>query len=666
LEFNSSWTDASGYVPIRIKLSNSSPSPAPREITFRLKAASWFPGSPVIEQWHTVTVPAGSGSVAEQISFPLYAENMRLMVEVWEGTTPLRSLWPSTPFINSVGAQVALPRFLFLSNQGLPDRTALSQALPEANNVQSLLPTAPASATNARTQYPLLLHVNLRDLPLRWLDYTSADVVVISWPDLLAIANPPAQFDALRRWLLAGGNLIVDGLDQEFSQTDELATRLTLPPNVEVTSTTAVPESWPRLGHWRCPLPEQFGLRIDAIDQLQNQAVTAEEKAEKPALPAHPGFVWREAAMGRVIAVAGDAFPATDQQWRWILNTFGDERWDWSRRHGINMLQPNDDFWSFLIPGVGLAPVAAFQWLITLFVIAIGPVNYWILWRRKRLQWIVVTAPLLAFAVTLGLFGYAFASDGLAIRLRSRTYTEIDQRAQQLSAWSHLSYYAGMAPSTGLWFPGDVAVFPIDPTGFAQSSFGSQQRWFEWQGDRQHFLSGWLLSRTPTQFLTVRQSPTSANVSVREQNGQVQLSNRLGVPIHGGIIRLADGTFYRCDSVVHEATGALSPLDRELALTEMRSLGRGVAITRDPALHAASGFWFTRQRLYYPSPQYQSTSFSSSLLEGQLRNSVALMPWEGDLPPRSYVFMTGGAPEFAAGVESFESEAGFHIVTGRW
>ena len=72
----------------------------------------------------------------------------------------------------------------------------------------------------------------------------------------------------------------------------------------------------------------------------------------------------------------GEKFP-----WKWLYNTIGALRWQWSCATGSTLYGTNENFWNFLIPGVGLVPVTSFQILITLFVIVIGPVNYYLLRR---------------------------------------------------------------------------------------------------------------------------------------------------------------------------------------------------------------------------------------------------------------------------------------------
>ena len=88
------------------------------------------------------------------------------------------------------------------------------------------------------------------------------------------------------------------------------------------------------------------------------------------------------------------------------------------------------------------------------------------------------------------LLGYAIASDGFALRTRVRSLTMLDQTRGEAVSWSRVSYYAGLAPSGGLRFSRDTAIYPIE------SSFtgSGAHRVLDWTED-QHMTSGWLRSR---------------------------------------------------------------------------------------------------------------------------------------------------------------------------
>ncbi len=182
------------------------------------------------------------------------------------------------------------------------------------------------------------------------------------------------------------------------------------------------------------------------------------------------------------------------------------QRWD--TRHGMTPDSANTEFAKFLVPGVGLAPVTEFRVLITLFVLLIGPVNYWFLKRVKRLHLMVLTVPLAALVTTLALFAYAILADGFDTRVRAQSFTTLDQRTGEAACWTRLSYYSGLAPGNGLSMPADVALYPILPAWAGDLNF-AEERQVIWAPDGARLKQGWLNSRTPTQYLTVRAEDTA-------------------------------------------------------------------------------------------------------------------------------------------------------------
>ena len=88
-------------------------------------------------------------------------------------------------------------------------------------------------------------------------------------------------------------------------------------------------------------------------------------------------FVFRGAQLGCVVAIASNKpFPGTRKEWSWIFNSVEDHT-QWFRRTGFSLSRTNDDYWKFLIPGVGEAPIWSFTLLVSLFAVVIGPLNYW-------------------------------------------------------------------------------------------------------------------------------------------------------------------------------------------------------------------------------------------------------------------------------------------------
>ena len=205
----------------------------------------------------------------------------------------------------------------------------------------------------------------------------------------------------------------------------------------------------------------------------------------------------------------------------------------WDSRHGMKPDDANHDFAKLLVPGVGLAPVTEFQVLITLFVLAIGPLNYWVLKRYNRLQLLVLTVPLAAMLLTGSLFAYAILSDGFGTTVRAQSVTTLDQRTGDAACWSRLSYYAGLAPGQGLTMPDDVAVYPIIP-GWndtdVDASIGAARE-LEWADHEAKMTRGWLRSRTPMQYLTVRARKSPHRLELTPAGGKIRAVNQLGTAI---------------------------------------------------------------------------------------------------------------------------------------
>ena len=88
---------------------------------------------------------------------------------------------------------------------------------------------------------------------------------------------------------------------------------------------------------------------------------------------------------------------------------------------------------------MGAAPLLAFVVLISVFALAIGPVNYYLTWRRKQLYLLVITIPLIAFLTSASLFGYAMLSDGApGVQSRLRSFTLLDQHSRTAVSFNRI------------------------------------------------------------------------------------------------------------------------------------------------------------------------------------------------------------------------------------
>jgi hypothetical protein len=163
------------------------------------------------------------------------------------------------------------------------------------------------------------------------------------------------------------------------------------------------------------------------------------------------------------------------------------------------------------IPGVNAVPARTYITILTLFAVLIGPVNHIVLRRRRQQTLIVLTTPLIALLFIAVLAGYVVVVEGFGVRGRVVSFTMLDQASGQAATRAAVSLYAaGGAPSGGLRFARDVAVFPT-PLDSAPLTGGTLDL-----SELQQYSDGFLQARTPTNFETLGYA--MERVSIRSAN----------------------------------------------------------------------------------------------------------------------------------------------------
>lgn len=657
---DTTWVEGAGYQPIRVAINPVAKLGADRVLTLEFRAETYGRGELIIER--EVVVPQNTARVT--LDVPLLDAHFVHSIElrVFEGGRERPQLMMQLTVSGTQWWNDGLPNVLFVADT-MPDHAPLAELFPSGQSTWQ--PWSPNPNSAPPTMLASAFHLPLDALPERWIDYSSLDVVVIAWDRLRGLAaRRPAAWSALRRWVRGGGNLCVIGV--EAAARSELTAMLA----------TAGDD-------WREPEESDRDSRIldasfarnegdatvvhadGSVEVLDESSQGAPSAPSTPA-PGAPPFVWRECGLGSVTALTDpQALPGSRTDWAWVLNTLGPDRWLFYRRHGVSALSANQDFWNFLVPGVGLAPVTAFRVVITAFVLLIGPVNYWLLQRRGQLQWLLITVPSAALVVTLGMFFYAMVSDGLTVRCRARSYTWLDQRtAAEAVTFGRLSYYAGLAPRGGLQFSDQTAVLPLhaEPT----SEDGARRRRLIWAGDRQWLQSGWLISRRTTQFATIRAEGSTRGLQFRRRSdGGLQVVNELGSPLLGLLVCDAEGRLYQA---LRPEAGEflLRPVSPDDALDEYIGLLNRYLPQLPPEIDPTGTMPYRRsRRYYYGQSQVPAPDFDTSMLERRwtrLRNEVA----NGKLAPRTYLAILADAGELELGTDEARPEASAHIVEGVW
>ena len=326
------------------------------------------------------------------------------------------------------------------------------------------------SATGSSTGLPPLdFYLDPERLPTNWIGFTSLRAVLIG-PSEWKQLNPSQQ-DALRTWTAAGGDLLlVDGSPD-----------IVFPPGQRPIG----------FGHYSTVLPYFLGH----LHLLKSEDIRAN------------GLEKTMDAINAAVPISEMALPAVRSS-----------DWSWSGERGFRLA----------IAGVGEIPTRAYLLILCLFVVLIGPINYVYLWRNRRQVLLVLTVPLFSVTFILLMSGYAFFLQGLDVRARAVTFTILDQGSKRAATRSIVSLYpGGFMPGGGVRFASDLAVYPLGLDGA-----GARGRMALDLTEEQRFQSGFLRSRTPSNFAQIRVQPARERLSFERDGNRLQVVNGLGSAVH--------------------------------------------------------------------------------------------------------------------------------------
>lgn len=480
---------APGYVPVRFDITNVSDA---RVIEIDGQGMRFFrshgfgQGRFNLEQ--RVRLARGD-RVRLTIPVPVYADHENIWFEIRENGRTLERL-------NYAGfSSKALPEHasaLIVADTGSPFgkvATAWPRPMPAVSYGPGAVLSGTVIASGPRAyptpSQPLDFVLAPERVPDNWLGYTSLRAVLIGPTEWAHLTEP--QRRALLTWTACGGDLfLVDG---------NAATAI---PGLRQTAAHAGSARAYFFGR----VHEPTATSVAAAGLADVLTKTASLQDENWALPANKAFDWGK--------IAGRGFLLT-------------------------------------IPGVEGIPARAFFFILVIFSVLIGPLNYWLLWRARRQVLLVLTTPLVSAIFILVLGGYVLAGEGVGVRGRAVTFTMLDQVRKQAATRASASLYAaGMAPPGGLRFARDEAVFPIGPTGE-----GTRETLMMDLTESQRFAGGLINARSPTNLETISHRPARERLNFSRTDAGVTVVNGLNATIHTLI--------YRSGSAVHQLTNPLQP-----------------------------------------------------------------------------------------------------------
>lgn len=459
-------------------------------------------------------------------------------------------------------------------------------------------------------------------LPDNWVELSSVQHIVMSRSDLQQLAdNFPDSLEALKKWMAAGGRLIVNSCGEDCNEVSKITRALGIP---------AVPRSdWLRCRKKSLDKYETISLR--ARNQrmfFESRLVSITDESELKLDPQIKMAAIRF-GQGQIVATDNDMSGWSVDSWRRLLTTMETVSADLHFQIGHGILS-RGQVPDKKIPGVREPPPSVFQFLIICFVIVVGPLNYVLLRRVQRLNVLLITVPLISFVACFLLFGYAMFVEGIGTKVRHDSVTFLDQRNDVAVSRSLHSVFSGMQPGRYV-FPDDQLVF------LADDEFDDTNIIYE--NGTVSFFGGPIQARTPHQLTTTDSYSTNVGLRFNDQDGQLQVRNDFTNSIECLLVAYQDKLF-KLENLEPGAVGTAHEIDETQVNQSFR---------------AALNEVIPDERV---KRNYESWGFNNHIIDGATTTPL--------LSPNTYMAVFKEFDGVRPLREGLSKKYGAHVVVGRW
>ncbi|NQV25215.1 MAG: hypothetical protein HQ518_12700 [Rhodopirellula sp.] len=629
-----------GYYPIRIGLQNRGPS-RELEISFQPLSGTRLP---VVSRRISIDQNA---SARLTLLIPLVGDGNYGNLSVSHDGRELKKL-QNTFSLPDVDYENARPALLAISKTPVPMQP-LEDAITSLSNAGH---TLSSYGYGSRTTQDNQTIEPFR-LPESWLAYSSVDLVSVSLDVLEEL--PETQRSAMLDWVRTGGTLLVYSVGEPVHRSRKL-TQLTETDAQSAAINWQAAESKLRTAIREVQLDENGNLKELTAEVVEAGNVNFTWPADESP------FEIRALGHGRLIGFVDNPFTGTLQDWGWLLKSFPFRVLWQTRRLGVAGRMDNAEFLEFLIAGIRSVPVLAFLVFISLFTFVIGPLNYFVLARKKKLNYLVITIPAIAIVTSLCLFGYSVLSHGFSVKSRVRSLTMIDQGNRKAVTTTRLALYAGTTPSTGLSFSPATAVIPIRASGEVFESART-----DWT-DTQWLRSGWLRSRTRTQFLTTSVRPERGRLTVGTATGtELPVTNGLEWAIESLIVSDQNGQLWFASDLAAGSGRPLQPISDSDRQTFCKLVDRSAPANPEELEHE-DDIQSLSTAAFFP---YRGIRYTEDfqVSQGQMERTIAALRENVErhqpLSPNTYFAIVKDAPSIEFGTE-VDVVDGWHLVIGNY
>jgi hypothetical protein len=194
------------------------------------------------------------------------------------------------------------------------------------------------------------------------------------------------------------------------------------------------------------------------------------------------------------------------------------------------------------------------------FAILIGPVNLYVLSRKKRRIWLLWTVPCFSLITCLAVFGFMVVSEGWTGHARTEGLTFLDETSRRATSIGWQGFYSPMTPGGGLHYSYETEV--MSQLGYDYRRHRGEttsSRTIDWTDD-QHLESGWVTARVPAYFRLRSGEKRRERIVARMNGGRASMVNSLGAAIQTIWIADKEGNIYTASDI---PPGGEMPLRRE-------------------------------------------------------------------------------------------------------
>jgi hypothetical protein len=181
-------------------------------------------------------------------------------------------------------------------------------------------------------------------------------------------------------------------------------------------------------------------------------------------------------------------------------------------------------------------PKAGFIIISIIMAIIIGPVNLFILKRRKKQVFFYLTAPVLACIGMFFLVIISIVMEGLKVKTNEEKILLHRLDHQQGAYYHYQGIFATLAPRKGLVFPLETAIIPFREKDNDLSNMSIETDWTS----AQVLSRGWLKSREKCGIFSVTPARIRMGLKIIRNNNKIMLRNELTSQAETAIVRIKD------------------------------------------------------------------------------------------------------------------------------